>query len=66
MYWIDGYQGLEAELDEQTKEICIKGQDPIILLRSYVLNVIKLGNYSFQPTLPELPLEFVTPENGIK
>ena len=64
MYWIDGYQGLEAELDEQTKEICIKGQDPIILLRSYVLNVIKLGNYSFQPTLPELPLEFVTPENG--
>ena len=64
MYWIDGYQGLEAELDEQTKEICIKGQDPIILLRSYVLNVIKLGNYSFQPALPELPLEFVTPENG--
>ena len=64
MYWIDGYQGLQAELDEQTKEICIKGQDPIILLRSYVLNVIKLGNYSFQPTLPELPLEFVTPENG--
>ena len=64
MYWIDGYQGLQAQMDKSTNEICIKGQDPIILLRSYVLNVIKLGNHSFQPNLPELPLEFITPENG--
>ena len=64
MYWIDGYQGLEAEMDKETNEICIKGQDPIILLRSYVLNVIKLGNHTFQPDLPELPLELITPENG--
>ena len=45
MYWIQGHQGLEAEITEDIGEICIKGQDPVILLRSYVLNVIKLEIY---------------------
>ena len=64
MYWVDGFQGLDAELTSETNEICIKGQDPVILLRSYVLNVIQLGEYLFQPSLPKLPLTLISPENG--
>ena len=64
MYWIDGYQGLEAEITEDIDEICIKGQDPIILLRSYVLNVIKVGEHLFSPQNPVLPMRLITPENG--
>ena len=64
MYWIEGYQGLEAEITEGINEICIKGQDPVILLRSYVLNVIQVGQHSFGPENPILPMRFVTPENG--
>ena len=64
MYWIEGYQGLEAEITEGLNEICIKGRDPVILLRSYVLNVIKVGEHNFAPENPTLPMRFITPENG--
>jgi hypothetical protein len=64
MYWIEGHQGLEAEITEGVGEICIKGQDPIILLRSYVLNVITVGDHTFSPKNPTLPMRFITPENG--
>ena len=64
MYWIDGHQSLEAELDDDTDEICIKGKDPIVLLRSYVLNVIKLGDSVFMPDAPNLPNQLITPQNG--
>ena len=64
MYWIEGYQGLEAEITEDIGEICIKGQDPIVLLRSYVLNVIKIGEHLFSPQNPMLQMRLITPENG--
>ena len=64
MYWIEGHQGLEAEFGQEVTEICIKGQDPVILLRSYVLNVIQIGEHTFSPKLPKLPLRFITPSNG--
>ena len=64
MYWIEGYQGLEAEITEDIGEICIKGQDPVVLLRSYVLNVIKVGEHFFSPQNPILPMRLITPENG--
>ena len=64
MYWIEGHQGLEAEITEDVGEICIKGQDPVILLRSYVLTVIKLGDHTFSPQNPALPMRFISPENG--
>ena len=64
MYWIDGHQSLEAELDYDTNEICIKGKDPIVLLRSYVLNEIKLGDSVFMPDAPNLPNQLITPQNG--
>ena len=49
MYWIEGHQGLEAEITEDIGEICIKGQGQVILLRSYVLTVIKVGDHTFSP-----------------
>ena len=64
MYWIDGHQSLEAELEYDTDEICIKGKDPIVLLRSYVLNVIKLGDSLFMPDAPNLRNQLITPQNG--
>tara|TARA_B100001540_G_scaffold190305_1_gene167691 strand:+ start:15 stop:821 length:807 start_codon:yes stop_codon:yes gene_type:complete len=64
MYWIEGHQGLEAEFGQEATEICIKGQDPVILLRSYVLNVIQIDEQIFSPKLPKLPLRFITPNNG--
>ena len=64
MYWIDGYQGLEAEIESGISEICIKGQDPIVLLRAHTLNIIKIGNNTFSPELPTLPMHFITPKNG--
>ena len=64
MYWIEGHQGLEAEITEDIGEICIKGQDPVILLRSYVLTVIKVGDHTFSPQNPVLPMRFISPENG--
>ena len=64
MYWIENNQGLSAEFTPQSNEICVKGQDPIVLLRSYVLNVIQIGDELFIPETPQMPLQFITPENG--
>ena len=63
MYWIDGHQSLEAELDYDTNEICIKGKDPIVLLRSYVLNETNLAT-AFLCQTPNLPNQLITPQNG--
>ena len=64
MYWIEGNPSLTAEIDHNVDEICIKGQDPVVLLRSYVLDAISIDGNLFYPNQPELNLELISPENG--
>jgi hypothetical protein len=64
MYWVEGNPGLTAQIDHNVDEICIKGQDPVVLLRSYVLDAISIDGNLFYPTQPELNLQLFSPENG--
>jgi len=64
MYWVEGNPGLTAEISHTVTDICIKGQDPVVLLRSYVLDAILIDGNLFYPNQPELNLQLISPENG--
>ena len=64
MYWIAGHLGLEAQLEFSTEELCVRGQDPVILLRSYVLNILNIENHSFYPNSPQMESKLISPTNG--
>ena len=64
MYWIEGFQGLEASISPESNQLCIKGQDTIVLMRSNVLNSVVIDNNSFVPLQPILPNRAVVPLEG--
>ncbi len=64
MYWIEGDSDLSTEINSQLEQLCIKGQDPVVLLRSHVLDIIQIDNYSFNPDAPSLQDKLISPING--
>ena len=64
MYWIEGFQGLNASISPESEQLCIKGQDLIILMRSNVLNIVEIDNHTFLPMQPLLPNRAIIPSEG--
>lgn len=63
LYWVEGFSGLDASIEESPERLCLRGLDPV-LLRTSELNTVVLNNYSFNAGQPELPLVAVVPESG--
>ena len=64
MYWIEGFQGLDASISPESDQLCIKGQDLIVLMRSNVLNIVMIDNNTFLPMQPLLPNRAIIPSEG--
>ena len=65
MYWVDGFSGLNATFDAEDKQLCLRGQDQVVLVRSAVLNELKFGNHTFSPYPPSIQQKMFVPEEGI-
>ena len=64
MYWVEGFQGLNASITPGSNQLCVKGQDTIVLMRSNVLNSVNIDNETFLPMQPLLPNRAIIPSDG--